>query len=47
VELVCGLAPSLHLRRSNVTERCLLLLDFLAESVEVRFDVRFEAVPLG
>jgi hypothetical protein len=46
MELVGRLAPSLHLSSRHVPERCLLLLDLLADGLDVSFDLRFEVVPM-
>ena len=46
MELVSRLAPSLHLSSRHVPERCLLLLDLLADGLDVSFDLRFEVVPM-
>ncbi len=40
-------APGLHLSSSNVSKCRLLLVDLLADGVDERFDLRFEAIPLG
>ena len=46
MELVRRFVPSLRLRGRYVSERCLLLLDLLADSLNVGFELRFEAMPL-
>jgi hypothetical protein len=46
MKLVGCLVPSLYLSGGNVSECCLLLLDLLADGIEVGFDPRFENVPL-
>ena len=46
VEVVGRVAPGFRLRRGNIAERGLLLLDLLAHGLEVRFDLAFEPAPL-
>ena len=46
MERVGRLTPGLHLGGGYIPECGLLLLDLLAESVEVGFDLGFETVPL-
>jgi hypothetical protein len=46
MKLVGCFVPSLYLSDGNVSECSLLLLDLLADGIEVGFDLRFENVPL-
>jgi hypothetical protein len=46
MKLVGCFVPSLYLCGGNVSEGSLLLLDLLADSIEVGLDLRFENVPL-
>ena len=47
MKLVGGLVPSLHLSGGHALEGCLLLLDLLADGFDIRFDLRFELIPMG
>ena len=47
MEPFASLAPGLLLRSGDVPECGLLLVDLLVDSLEIGFDIRFKAVPLG
>src|SRR5262245_11411111 len=46
MKLVGCFVPSLYLSGGNASECSLLLLDLLADGIEIDFDLRFENVPL-